>query len=147
MTDPRAYPERPILATSAAVIRDGRVLLVCRARPPMHGLFTFPGGVVEAGETVLEALKREVLEETSLVVEPVELAGFRDIVMRDADNRISRHFVIMAFAARWISGEPVLNEELGEFRWLLPSEVAGVPTTEGLEPIVHTAFRRMAEAG
>jgi len=147
MTDPRAYPDRPILATSAAIIRDGRVLLVRRARPPMHGLFTFPGGVVEAGETVIEALRREVLEETSLVVEPVGIAGHRDIVMRDAENRISRHFVIIAFAARWISGEPVLNEELGEFRWLLPTEVAGLPTTEGLEEIVLTAFRRMAEAG
>ena len=57
MTD-RTYPDRPFLAVSAAIIKDGKVLLVRRANPPMHGLYTFPGGVVEAGETLEEALHR-----------------------------------------------------------------------------------------
>jgi 8-oxo-dGTP diphosphatase len=147
VADPRTYPDRPYLAVSAAIIRDGRVLIVRRARPPAYGVFTLPGGVVEAGETLFEAVIREVEEETALVIEPVGLAGFREVIVRDADDRIARHFVILPFAARWISGEPVLNEELAEARWLRLSELAGLPTTEGLGEIVAAAFERLEEAG
>ncbi|MBC8097810.1 MAG: ATP-binding cassette domain-containing protein, partial [Armatimonadetes bacterium] len=65
--------------------------------------------VVESGETLTEALVREVLEETALTVEPVALAGHREVLVRDADQRVARHFVVLCFAARWISGEPVLK--------------------------------------
>lgn len=139
----RAYPNRPYLAVSAAIIRDGHVLLVQRARSPAQGLFTLPGGVVEAGETLIEAVAREVREETSLAIEPVGLAGYREHIQRDSDNRVERHFVILAFAARWIAGEPRLNAELAEARWLLPSELAGLSTTEGLAEIVAAAFEQL----
>ncbi len=57
-------------------------------------------------------MKREVDEETSLTIEPVALAGYREVVARDAEDKVERHFVILPFAARWIAGEPKLNEEL-----------------------------------
>jgi ADP-ribose pyrophosphatase YjhB (NUDIX family) len=145
-TDPRAYPNRPILAVSAAIIRDGRVLVVCRARGPALGVWTMPGGVVEAGETLTEALQREIVEETQLTVEPVALAGHREVVVRDADGRVERHFVILCFATRWIAGEPVLNEELSEARWILPAELPSLRTTEGLADIVAAAFARLSIA-
>ena len=141
----RTYPSRPYLAVSAAIFRDGRVLIVRRARPPAHGLHTLPGGVVEVGETLEQAVVREVREETGLVIEPVVLAGYREVLARDADGRIERHFVILPFAARWIAGEISLNEELAEARWLLPSELSGLSTTEGLAEIVAAAAQRMAE--
>jgi len=100
--------------------------------------------VVETGETLQQAVVREVAEETQLAVEPVGLAGYREAIMRDKDGRAERHFVILAFAARWISGEPVLNEELAEARWLMPSELAGLKTTEGLAEIVAAAFAHLA---
>jgi ADP-ribose pyrophosphatase YjhB (NUDIX family) len=142
--DARAYPDRPFLAVSAAIIRDGRVLVARRARGPAYNIWTMPGGVVEAGETLIEALVREIAEETAMVVEPVALAGYRDVVVRDDDKRVSRHFVIMCFATRWISGEPQLNEELAEARWLKPEELGDLKTTEGLAEIVASAFERMA---
>jgi ADP-ribose pyrophosphatase YjhB (NUDIX family) len=145
-TDPRAYPNRPILAVSAAIIRDGRVLVVCRARGPALGVWTMPGGVVEAGETLTEALQREIVEETQLTVEPVALAGHREVVVRDADGRVERHFVILCFATRWIVGEPVLNEELSEARWILPAELPSLRITEGLADIVAAAFARLSIA-
>ena len=145
MADPRAYPDRPYLAVSAAIIRDGHVLVVRRARPPAHGVFTLPGGVVEAGETLIEAVAREVREETSLEIEPVALAGYREVVTRDAEERIQRHFVILCFAARWIAGEPRLNDELAEARWLRPAALAGLATTEGLAEIVAAAFERLEQ--
>lgn len=139
MNDVRTYPTRPFLAVSAAIFRDGKVLVVRRARKPALNLYTMPGGVVEAGETLAEAAIREVREETSLQIEVLALAGHREAVMRDAQGRVERHFVIMCFAARWVSGEPVLNEELDDARWLDPSEIAGLRTTDGLAEIVAAA--------
>jgi ADP-ribose pyrophosphatase YjhB (NUDIX family) len=131
---------------SAAIVRSGQVLLVRRARPPADGLFSLPGGVVEIGETLREALIREVREETSLSVEPVALAGFRESIQRDRESRIERHFVILPFAARWLAGEAVLNEELSEARWLEPQAIAGLPTTPGLAEIVAAACELLQRA-
>lgn len=140
MTDSRLYPNRPFLAVSAAILRDGKVLVVRRARKPALNLYTLPGGVVEAGEPLTEALIREVSEETALSIAPVALAGHREAIMRDAQGRVERHFVILCFACRWLAGEPVLNEELDDARWLEPAALAGLTTTEGLSAIVDAAF-------
>ncbi|MCC6888232.1 MAG: NUDIX hydrolase [Hyphomicrobiales bacterium] len=143
MADDRVYPSRPFLAVSAAILRDGKVLVVRRARNPAGGLYSLPGGVVEAGETLAEAVKREVVEETSLVVEPVALAGYREVVARDPNDKVERHFVILPFAARWISGEPKLNEELSDWLWVEPTDVASMPTTPGLAEIVARAVEQL----
>jgi 8-oxo-dGTP diphosphatase len=146
VADARSYPDRPFLAVSAAIVRAGKILLVRRARPPAQGLFSLPGGVVEVGETLTQAVIREVREETSLAIEPVGLAGFRETITRDPNGRIERHFVILPFAARWLAGEVALNEELSEARWLHPAELAQLPTTPGLDEIVANALQRLQEA-
>ena len=140
MADERTYPKRPFLAVSAAIIRNGRVLLVRRARQPALNLYTLPGGAVEAGETLFEAVAREVREETSLDIEPVALAGHREVIVRDDQGRVERHFVILSFAARWRDGEPVLNDELDDARWIEPADLAGFKTTEGLAEIIAEAM-------
>ena len=145
MADDRLYPNRPFLAVSAAILRGGKVLIVRRARKPALGIYTLPGGVVEAGETLEDAVRREVREETALEIEPVTLAGHREVVVRDADGRVERHFVILCFAARWLAGEAHLNEELDEARWIDPAEIAGLKTTEGLAEIVAAAAARLTD--
>jgi ADP-ribose pyrophosphatase YjhB (NUDIX family) len=144
VADERLYPQRPYLAVSAAILREGKVLIVRRARKPALGVYTLPGGVVEAGETLDEAVRREVREETALEIEPVTLAGHREVIVRDAQGRTERHFVILCFASRWLSGEPVLNDELDEARWIDPAGLAGLKTTEGLAEIVAAAIARLA---
>jgi ADP-ribose pyrophosphatase YjhB (NUDIX family) len=139
----RSHPLRPVLAVSAAVFRDGKVLLVRRARPPALGLFTLPGGGVEAGETLTEAIIREIAEETGLAIEPVAIAGHREVIARDPDGRVERHFVILAFAARWRAGEPMLSAELEDHLWLDPDEVKTLATTEGLAEIIAAACARL----
>jgi 8-oxo-dGTP diphosphatase len=143
VADRRTYPATPVLAVSAAIIRDGKVLIVRRARPPAAGLYTLPGGGVEVGETLVEAVVREVREETALTVEPVALAGYREAIARDSDGRIERHFVILPFAARWIAGEPTLSDELSEAMWLDPAAITRLKTTPGLGEIVSNAVALM----
>ena len=79
------------------MFRDGRVLIVRRARPPAHGLYTLPGGGVEVGETLEQAVIREIREETALEIEPVDLVGFRQAIAHDTAGRVERHFVILPF--------------------------------------------------
>src|ERR1700689_249710 len=143
----RIYPTRPYLAVSAAVFRDGRVLIVRRARSPAHGLYTLPGGGVELGETLEQAVVREVREETALAVAPVGLVAFRQAIAHDGAGRVERHFVILPFAARFIGGEISLNDELAEADWLAPEGIAGVKTPEGLAAFVTAASEGLGRSG
>src|ERR1700757_4298446 len=101
-------PARPQLAVSGAIFRDGKILLVRRARSPGAGFYSLPGGRVEFGESLHTALHREVSEETGLKIEIVSLAGWREVLPSTGGGG---HYLIMSFAARWIAGEPDLNEE------------------------------------
>ena len=133
--------EKPELAVSAAIFRDDRVLIVRRAGAPARGLWTLPGGRVEVGETLVAAVQREVLEETQLTIEVIGIAGYRESILPQAVGDRGRHFVILPFSARWISGEVVLNDELDDSRWMAIGAVADLQTTEGLIPILRQAER------
>lgn len=139
MTEPVA-PVWPRLAVSAAIFKDNRFLLVQRARAPALGIWTLPGGRVEFGEGLHQALTREVQEETGLSIAIIGLAGFREALPNPARHQPG-HFVILPFAARWASGAVNLNEELGDFRWITPGELGGFKTTEGLAEVVDNAAR------
>jgi len=139
VADPRAYPDRPFLAVSAAIVHNGKVLIVRRDRPPAKGVYTLPGGLVEAGETLIDAVAREVREETALIIEPVALAGHREVITQDPDGKFERHFVVLCFASRLVSGTPKANDEIAEILWLDPAELSGLRTTEGLAEIVDSA--------
>lgn len=138
MTEPALSTpnQRPQIAVSAAIFRGAELLLVRRARSPGKGFYSLPGGRVEYGESLAEALMREIAEETALAVDIVALAGWRE-VLPGADN--PGHYVIMSFAARWRASEPVLNEELDDFRWVLPGAIGELKVTAGLSDIVQAA--------
>jgi ADP-ribose pyrophosphatase YjhB (NUDIX family) len=144
VADERIYPQRPFLAVSAAIIRDGKVLLVRRARKPALNLYSLPGGAVELGESLADAVVREVREETAIEIEPIALAGDREVIERDDQGRVARHFVILCFASRWLKGEPVLNNELDDARWIDPADISAYKTTEGLAEIVAAAASLIA---
>jgi 8-oxo-dGTP diphosphatase len=131
-------PTHPQLAVSAAIFRDDKVLLVRRARSPADGFYSLPGGRVEFGETLHAALNREVIEETALKIEIAGLAGWREVL--PATSR-GGHYLIMSFAARWIAGEVVLNEELDDFRWLAPDAIGDLKLTDGLPEVIQQARR------
>jgi 8-oxo-dGTP diphosphatase len=129
-------PQHPQLAVSAAIFRDGKILLVRRARSPAKGFYSLPGGRVEFGETLHTALHREVDEETALKIEIVGLAGWREVVPGTSGGG---HYLIMSFAARWVAGEPNLNDEHDDFRWLAPDGLGDLKTTGGLQEVIQSA--------
>ncbi|WP_342778617.1 NUDIX hydrolase [Phreatobacter stygius] len=146
MTD-RSYPPRPILAVSTAVIRGDRMLVAQRANPPGRGLYSLPGGLVEIGETLAEAAARELMEEVSVLAAPVGLCSARDIITRDADGRVERHFVVVSYAARWLSGEGEPSPEASDIRWVSLAEIGRLATTDGLADVARAAFALAAAGG
>ena len=137
MTSP-TQPVRPQLAVSGAIFRDGRLLLVRRARSPGKGFYSLPGGRVEFGESLHTALHREVDEETGLQIEILDLAGWREVLPGDSSGG---HYVIMSFAARWIAREPVLNDEHDDFKWIDPDALGDLRVTGGLQEVIAAAKR------
>jgi ADP-ribose pyrophosphatase YjhB (NUDIX family) len=134
----RLYPPRPILAVSTAVFRGGRVLVARRARPPLVGLYSLPGGVVEIGETLREAALRELKEEVGV---EAEILGFNDHVesiTRD-DEGVRAHYVIASFIARWTGGEARPSEEADAIAWVDPLGLGDLPTTPRLPEILARA--------
>ena len=131
-------PSHPQLAVSAAIFRDDKILLVRRARSPAKGFYSLPGGRVEFGESLQAALHREVDEETALKIEIIGLAGWREVVPGTSGGG---HYLIMSFAARWTSGEPVLNDELDDFKWLTPDGFGDLKVTGGLAEVIQQARR------
>ena len=136
--DSPAPPIRPQLAVSAAIFRDGKILLVRRSRSPGKGFYSFPGGRVEFGESLHTALHREVDEETGLRIEILALAGWREVLPGTGGGG---HYLIMSFAARWASREPVLNDEHDDFKWLEPDAIGDLKVTGGLQEVIQAAQR------
>jgi ADP-ribose pyrophosphatase YjhB (NUDIX family) len=138
-----SVPGRPQLAASAVIFRDNRFLVVRRANAPGRGLYSVPGGRVEHGETLHQAVAREVREETALAINIVGFAGWREVLPDPAAGRAG-HYLVISFAARWRAGEVILNEELDDFRWITPDELDALRTTQGLAEIVDAARRLIA---
>ena len=136
--DERLFPARPILAVSAAVFRDGRVLIVRRARAPLLSHFSLPGGVVEVGETLAAAVARELEEEVGV---SAQIIGFNRHVEAIAheDDRVRTHFVIASFVARWTSGEARISDEVDALDWIDPAAAPPSPSTPGLDKILADA--------
>jgi 8-oxo-dGTP diphosphatase len=130
--------QRPQLAVSAVIFRDGKVLLLRRAKSPGKGFYSLPGGRVEFGESLATALTREVDEETGLKIDIVALAGWREVLPGAGGGG---HYLIMSFAARWSANEPRLNEEHDDFKWIEPGQFGDLRLTGGLPEVVEAARR------
>ncbi|MAM13513.1 MAG: ADP-ribose pyrophosphatase [Rhizobiaceae bacterium] len=119
------FPDRPIAATIAVVIRAGRVLLVRRANPPDAGCWGFPGGKIERGETLHQAALRELKEETGVNATALRTFTAVDAFDYAGDGRLRRQFVLVAVLCRWLGGEPVAGDDALEARWIDLETLAG----------------------
>lgn len=128
----------PKLGVSASVWRDGKVLLVERAKPP-SGIWAFPGGHVEAGEKLEDAVARELFEETGMTARFHGLLGLYDVIRRDAEGRISVHYVIASYVGIAGPEEPVAATDAAAVAWVDPDRLAGLALAPNIADAIATA--------
>ncbi|MBS1857553.1 MAG: NUDIX hydrolase, partial [Acidobacteria bacterium] len=102
----RRYPKRPLVGVGALIFQRGRILMAQRGKEPLKGWWSLPGGAVEAGETLDAAIRREVLEETGLMVEPLRIHEVFERILRDAEGAAEYHYVLIDYICRILSGTP-----------------------------------------
>ncbi len=140
MASKRQYPERPILGVGAIIANDGRVLLVERGQDPLKGVWSLPGGVVEAGEQLKDAVRREVREETGLEVEPVSMVEVFERIMPDASGRTEYHYVLIDYLCRVTGGRLHAESDASDARWVPRDELHSYRITEGTLEVIERAL-------
>jgi len=128
----RLYPDRPLVGVGALVQMENKILLIQRADEPGKGLWSIPGGLVEVGETLRDAVRREVEEETGIPIEVGELIDVMENIVRDEDGRVKFHYVLIDFRAKPASEKTELkpsSEVLGAC-WFTPEEIRKLPLTQ-----------------
>ena len=142
----RRYPDRPIVAVLAVVLRDDRVLIVQRAQQPNAGRWGFPGGVLELGETVADGAMRELREETGVVAEPAGWLNIHDAISRDDEGRVQFHYTLIAVRGVWRSGEGVAADDAAACAWASRADIEAnkYPTFPTLLPLFDLALAAQA---
>jgi 8-oxo-dGTP diphosphatase len=138
----REFPETPLVGIGAIIIENARVVLVKRAHPPLQAEWSIPGGVLEVGELVREAAIREAREETGLTVEPGELLGVYDRVLRDADKRVQYHYVLIDFLCHRVGGNLAAASDAAEVRWFAREELPALKLAEDTLDVIRKGFQR-----
>jgi 8-oxo-dGTP diphosphatase len=138
----REYPDAPLVGVGAIIIEQHRVVLVKRGHPPLAGTWSIPGGVLEMGETIRQAVAREALEETGMTVEVGELLGVYDRILRDEDERTRYHYVLIDFLCRRIAGEPEAAGDAAEARWFTRGELGELSLPEDTAEVIQLGFER-----
>ena len=139
----REFPEAPLIGVGAVIIERERVVLVKRARPPMQSQWSIPGGALEVGELVREAVVREAWEETGLIVEPGELLGVYDRVLRDTGQRVQYHYVLIDFLCRHVGGELAAADDAAEVRWFTHEELPALKLADDTLDVIRKGFERL----
>ena len=114
---PREYPDRPFCGVGVVCFKDDHVLLVKRAKPPIRREWSIPGGGQELGETTRETALRELKEETSIDARLIGLVDVVDSVSKDENGEVRFHYTLVDFAAEWVAGEPVADDDVSDARW------------------------------
>jgi 8-oxo-dGTP diphosphatase len=122
----REYPERPIVGVGAVILDEGRVLLIERRHAPLKGEWSLPGGTLELGETLEEGIRREVLEETGLIIDPLAIVEVFDRISRDADGRVQYHYVLVDYLCRVIGGSVACATDAADARWAARDELDSI---------------------
>ena len=137
----RRYPDRPFLGVGALIVDGQRILLCRRGKPPYVGQWSLPGGLVELGEPVVEALHREVREETGLEVSILRFFEVYERITGDKEGRTEYHFVLLDYLCRVESGTLEAGDDAADVRWFAAAELASLEITPGSLPVIERALK------
>ncbi len=138
----REYPESPLVGVGAVIVADGRALLIRRGQSPLLGEWSLPGGVLECGETLREAVIREAREETGLVVEADEMLGVYERVIRGDDGRVRYHYVLIDFLCRPMEGELKAASDAAEAAWFSREELPALKLAHDANDVVRKGLQQ-----
>ena len=141
--DSRRYPARPLLGVGAVVFRDNKVLLIERGQPPLEGHWTLPGGLVETGERLESAVRREILEETGLEIRPIDVAAIFERIMPDEEGQTEYHYVIVDYLCECTGGTLKAGSDVANAAWVALDRLHTLPMAPGTPPVIEKA-RHMA---
>ncbi len=150
----REFPTHPLVGVGAVIVEDrGRVLLIQRGTEPMKGHWSLPGGLLELGETLMDGVKREVREETGLIVEPLAIVEVVDRIYRNSDvdeSQVRYHYVVVDYLCRVVDGELQPSSDAAEVAWVSRTEWKDT-NLHSLEPItvqvIEKGWQMAREAG
>ena len=146
----REYPDNPLVGVGAVIVDDHggdrRVLLIRRGTPPLLGEWSLPGGVLECGETLREAVVREAREETGLVVETGEMLGVYERVIRDDERRVRYHYVLLDFLCRVVGGDLKAGSDAADVRWFTRDELPALNLAYDANDVVRKGLARSTSA-
>ena len=129
----------PVPAVSAAIFREGKVLLAQRGKPPLTGIWSLPGGHIEPGEKALVAIARELAEETGIEADLLGVTDVADVILRHDDGTLMAHYVITAFYGLWLAGEAKAMSDCQAVDWVDPYDVSDRQMTVGTPAIIARA--------
>jgi len=139
----QSNPLRVTPTCCACIVHEGQLLMIQRATEPSKGEWSFPGGRIELGETIFEAITREVAEEVCLQIEPQEVFQVYDWIVRDEGGQILFHYLVNYVRCRYLSGKLKASSDASAARWVTVSEIGELP----MHPFVRqTALRLLTEA-
>jgi ADP-ribose pyrophosphatase YjhB (NUDIX family) len=141
----REYPQSPIVAVGAVILDGDRIVLVQRGREPSQGLWTFPGGAVELGESIQDAVRREALEETGLMVDVGAVATAVDHIVRDEGGEVLYHYVIVDYLARPIGGALRAGSDVRDARWATLADVEALQMTAKAQDYARQLLSRRSQ--
>jgi mutator protein MutT len=134
----RLYPSLPIVGVGAVILREGEVLIVRRANPPLQGEWSIPGGALDLGERLRDGVAREVREETGLEVEVGPVLDVFDSIFPDAEGRTQYHYVLIDYLCQARAGTAVAASDASELRWASPDELEAL----GMKPVTIAVIRK-----
>jgi 8-oxo-dGTP diphosphatase len=137
----REYPDRPLVGVGALIVEAGRVVLIKRGHEPLKGKWSIPGGLLELGETVRQAVEREALEETGLTVRATELLGVFDRIVEDDAKRTCYHYVLIDFLCKKMAGELRPSGDADDARWFTAKEIGELSLPDDTAGVIQTALQ------
>lgn len=139
--DDRRYPKHPLLGVGALIFEGSRILMAQRGKPPLMGQWSLPGGLVETGESVESAVRREVLEETGLEVKPLGVLEIFERIMRDAGGAPEYHYVLLDYICRVTGGTLSAGDDACRVEWFERRDLKELHITEGTLAVIERGFR------